>query len=414
MVRVGTAAAALLTSAIAWTSAGAVEANIAPRSWDGYYIGVNAGYLRANASWSDNFGFTTGDFSGSGTAIGLTAGKNRQRGRWVYGIEGDLSLAELRAESFALACFPISCRSDLTSLATLRGRLGYLYAPDLLVFGTAGAAAAGLDHGNFFFSSAKNTAFGFTVGAGVEKRIAPQWTVKAEYLFVHIGGNEACSASLCLVSVENDKFQAHVFRVGLNRHFGQSSPVTMPPASQNRWTGFYAGAFTGYARADTEYVFPLGATTGRFDGDGMLGGVNLGYNWQNGRWVYGVEGDASFVAVKASFFGALETEISQLFTLRGRAGYLVMPGTLLFASGGVAAAPMKFSLFGLGTASSLEFAPVVGAGLEVRLSGNWTVKGEYLFAAFGSADPCGVLCAGLVSSDYLNLSQLRVGINRYF
>lgn len=417
MKRVATAAAGLLASIFWWTGAGAIDSSIGsqPRSWDGYYIGANAGYLRATARWSDGFGFTTGDFSGDGTAIGLTAGKNWQNGRWVYGIEGDISLAELRAESNAFPCFPLDCRSDLSSFATLRGRLGYLFKPNLLLFGTAGIAAANLDHGNFLFSSAKNTGFGFVVGAGIEKRIAPQWTVKAEYLFARIDGGEACSAAICLISVENDKFDAHVFRIGLNRHFGQSGAEPLPVAVANRWTGFYAGVFIGHAQAETEWVFPPGVTSGPFDGEGTLGGVNAGFNWQSGRWVYGVEADAAFANINVSLFGFLETNISQLFTFRGRLGYLATPGVLVYATGGIAAAPMKFSFAGLQTASSVEIAPAIGGGLEVQLARNWTVKGEYLYIAFGSAESCGALCFPVtLTSDHIDVHLFRFGVNRYF
>lgn len=428
MKRVSSAVAGLLASIFWWTAAGAVETNIGPqfRGWDGFYVGASGGIVRGTARWTDDFfGFTTGDFSSSGMLFGLTAGKNWQNGRWVYGIEGDWSLVDFRADSYAIVCAPAGCTSEMTSFATLRGRLGYLFTPNLLVFATAGAAWADLTHGNIVFSVTTNTVSGHVAGAGLEWAVAPQWTLKAEYLFARFDGNEACSVTVCFVSIQNDKFDAHIFRLGMNWHFGQGGAPLFAVAaavSGNSWTGFYAGAFFGYTKAETEWSDPtFGLMSGSFSGDSAIGGLTAGFNWQSGLWIYGVEGDAAFLNITANSAGSFclcfpaETRISELVTLRSRLGYLVQPNILVFASGGVAAGLMKFGNFGIQTGSSLELGPAVGAGIEVQTLRNWTIKGEYLFASFSSSEACNaLLCGGALYSDYIRVHMFRFGINRYF
>jgi outer membrane immunogenic protein len=420
MRRVTAAAAGLLMSIFGWTAASAIDTSIGPqsRNWDGFYIGLNASHIRANARWTDQFGFTTGDFSGEGTSLGFTAGKNWQSGLWVYGVEGDLARSILRAEIPAFACFPLNCQSELTSLATLRGRIGFLLSPDLLIFGTAGLAAGNLRHGNFLFASANNTALGYAAGAGVEARVAQNWTLKAEYIFVDLESNEACSSAICLISVQNNKFNAHAFRLGLNWHFDQSAAPQLHVVPAVQWSGFYAGMIFGYGHVETEWSDSFGFRSGPFDGSGGVAGLNAGFNWQSGRWVYGLEADGAFAKIKTeNCCFTIESQIQHLFTLRGRLGYLVTPTTLLYASGGVAAASIKHGFVGVQTASALEVGSAVGAGLELQLAQNWTMKGEYLLIKFKDSDVCGfnfICFPAVVTSDYLDIHLVRFGFNRYF
>lgn len=219
----------IIASVFLWHGAIAGEADVsAPRyrnaapapMWEGFYFGVAAGYGRSQTNWVDAIGFQTGDFRGSGATLGVTGGHNWQSGRWVYGVEGDISYANISATSQDLfLCFPIGCTTELSLLSTFRARLGYLHAPHTLFYVTAGLAAGTLKHGNALFQSATSTEFGWTIGAGIEKQISNVWAVKGEYLYVELNGSEACSAAVCLVQVNNDYYAVHLFRLGFNRHF---------------------------------------------------------------------------------------------------------------------------------------------------------------------------------------------------
>ena len=124
----------------------------------------------------------------------VTGGHNWQSGRWVYGIEGDLSLTNIFADSDEITCFPFACRTVLNKFATLRGRLGYLLSPDLLVYATTGVKYGKLKHENFLFGSVTNTATGAVFGVGLERKITPLWTLKGEYIFAPPldGGQARC------------------------------------------------------------------------------------------------------------------------------------------------------------------------------------------------------------------------------
>jgi Outer membrane protein beta-barrel domain len=84
----------------------------------------------------------------------------------------------------------------------------------------------------------------------------------------------------------------------------------------NNWTGFYIGAMGGYAKENTS---DIGAISG-----GFAGGT-VGYNWQSGNLVFGIEADAAWsdVGVSASIPGlaSASDKIRDMGTARGRIGY---------------------------------------------------------------------------------------------
>jgi outer membrane immunogenic protein len=110
-----------------------------------------------------------------------------------------------------------------------------------------------------------------------------------------------------------------------------------------------------------------------------------------------------------------ESEVANFFTLRARGGYLITPTTLAFVSGGVALATLKYGNSGVQTGQSVEPGVTVGTGVEVQAFQNWTVKGEYLFMAFGGAEACGFfVCLPNLNSDFMHVHVFRLALNRYF
>jgi outer membrane immunogenic protein len=102
----------------------------------------------------------------------------------------------------------------------VRGRVGYLITPTLLLYGTGGFAYGGVDA---FQQSSTFT--GWTAGGGVEWLFAPHWSAKAEYLYVNLtsSGNNG-GGSLWQVS-NNIHPQINVVRVGVNYHFNFAQPA---------------------------------------------------------------------------------------------------------------------------------------------------------------------------------------------
>jgi outer membrane immunogenic protein len=114
-------------------------------SWSGLYGGVHVGNIDA---WWD-----------SGFVGGIQIGKNWQAGKIVYGIEGDISL---------------SGTDGIDWVGTLRGRVGYLVNPSILLYGTAGLGVVDFDHGG--------TETEFVYGLGIEGKLTEATTVRLEYI----------------------------------------------------------------------------------------------------------------------------------------------------------------------------------------------------------------------------------------
>jgi outer membrane immunogenic protein len=192
-------------------------------------------------------------------------------------------------------------------------------------------------------------------------------------------------------------------------------PYTKAPAAAiaiNNWTGFYIGAMGGYAQEDTSDA--LGEISG-----GFAGGT-LGYNWQTGNFVLGVEADAAWadvgVRVGNPAIAAVETRIRSMGTVRGRVGY-AFDQVLVYGTGGYAWADNRLTLSALGVSvsdSQIHSGWTVGAGVEVMFAPKWSVKAEYLYKSFDSETYFAGIAPPGITSGTLNLNSVQVGVNYHF
>jgi outer membrane immunogenic protein len=143
------------------------------------------------------------------------------------------------------------------------------------------------------------------------------------------------------------------------------------------WRGLYGGVHLGWGESGPA--------------DGIVGGAQIGYNWQAGQIVYGFEVDVSAadISYSESFFGAqTEASIDWLATARGRLGFLVTPGILAYATAGfgIASASASASIPGLVRLSvdDTETDIVYGVGVEGKITDATSLRVEYL--AFGDLD----------------------------
>ena len=195
----------------------------------------------------------TGTISASGFTGGMQAGYNVQRNNWVYGLEADFGAFSLSGSRLFVGPLlgalttagPLTFGTSFSTdwLATVRGRLGWLFRPDLLAYVTGGLALTELQvawtySDNAFggtppnigtgAASASKIKGGLAVGGGFEWAWDRNWSVKAEYLYLDFGKVTATGL------VTNPNFggtpyaqgvsttadlTAHVARVGVNRHF---------------------------------------------------------------------------------------------------------------------------------------------------------------------------------------------------
>lgn len=246
-------------------------------------------------------------------------------------------------------------------------------------------------------------------------------------------------------------------------------PVKADPIAVWSWTGFYVGGNVGYSwgRSDTSISFfnattgvpiapPAGSVTGgQFNMDGWLAGLQLGYNWQNGRWVLGAEadlqwtgqkGDANFLCAATAIGGpclpgstflpagtagaavAFSQELRWFGTLRARLGHTITPTSMVYITGGLAVGNIRTNASLTGTTatappvtatatasnSSTEIGWVIGAGLEAVLSGRLTGKIEYLYVDFGNVSGSVTNTVTNVRANYsseITDHIFRVGLN---
>jgi outer membrane immunogenic protein len=232
------------------------------------------------------------------------------------------------------------------------------------------------------------------------------------------------------------------------------APVIVDPGYN--WTGFYSGLNIGYSwgrsSGTQEFVNTatgtvLDSNVVKFNMDGVIGGGQIGYNWQRDRWVLGLEADiqgsgqkgggngvcpggpaTSTTTLPAAVNGpcsvgqtgdtipfnvpafpvatSVDQKLTWFGTVRGRVGATFTPTVLGYVTGGLAYGEVSstntvtgFNQLGpQGVNVPPAFAAVsassnnrstragwtVGAGIEGVISGNWTAKVEYLYVDLGN------------------------------
>ena len=171
------------------------------------------------------------------------------------------------------------------------------------------------------------------------------------------------------------------------------APMIVPPAAS--WAGWYIGLHAGVSwtqstNLGTFTTSPLERT----DATGFIGGGQIGYNWQSGNFVFGIEVDGSGLSAKETATDAnnpgysASNQIRWLATARTRFG-LAVGNTMAYATAGVAFGGVKNCLINDATPSfpksesKTRVGWVVGGGVEHMWSRNWTIALEGLFVDLG-------------------------------
>ena len=236
-----------------------------PPMWTGFYGGLNIG-----GGWTDNGGanntssafydtrYSMGapvpgagvsnlfflpdgnSLGGAGGVLGgAQAGYNFQFGQFVIGAETDFQGTSISSSNTngGGVLYPAfynnaggsnyltavnlvgSANANLSWFGTVRGRVGYLITPTLLIYGTGGFAYGQVDAWGF---SSTNT--GWTAGGGVEWMFAPHWSAKVEYLYVDLSGSNSLNNSGYNFGY-NYNPGLNVVRAGVNYHFNWGAPA---------------------------------------------------------------------------------------------------------------------------------------------------------------------------------------------
>lgn len=284
-----------------------------PPMWTGFYVGLNAGGSWANSNsiqlasvgvpqTADFYGFgtsvvgasnyalasaaaLTGNLNGSSSGGFIGGGQIGYNWQFytslVAGVEADIQgLTSSSGSRVAATALPLpadgwwapgtvltstaSGSSRLEYIGTVRGRLGWLVTPTLLVYGTGGLAYGGVSanlaysqwnnstdfySGNTFgpaFGAANfsNTQVGWTAGGGLEWMFWPNWSAKVEYLYYDLGSVRVSTATPAAYNVAeipgfpgfsgvwattltsaSMRVNGNIVRAGVNYHFNWGAPA---------------------------------------------------------------------------------------------------------------------------------------------------------------------------------------------
>ncbi len=256
----------------------------------------------------------------------------------------------------------------------------------------------------------------------------------------------------------------------------KEAPVYVPPPPSFSWAGLYGGINIGYGFGDggqeyggIAYISPAlvgpnvdlrrlrypggSALGGTSNLNGVLGGGQVGYNWQFSPWlVFGIETDIqasdvhdtvnSAAAVADAFGTHLQTATSTKSvdwygTVRGRVGVApFIPNLLIYGTGGFAyggvnhgvgfadiftGAATGFSSVATAQYDSTSTGWTAGGGIEWSPTGfpAWSVKVEYLYVDLGSTNISGVSVGGnpvygATYSSPTRFHTVRAGLNWHF
>lgn len=166
------------------------------------------------------------------------------------------------------------------------------------------------------------------------------------------------------------------------------------------WQGLYVGANLGYERGS------VSNTSARPSGGEL--GVQGGYLWQNGRFVFGAEADLQ-ISGADDVFAPWKFSNPWFGTLRSRGG-VAFNNVLLYGTAGLSYGALRAQSTITGAVESkVSLGWAAGAGVEIALTGNWRARVEYLYVDLSdrSYSVTGV-------NNGLGVNVLRMGVNYRF
>ncbi|WP_213741188.1 outer membrane beta-barrel protein [Bradyrhizobium sp. dw_411] len=222
--------------------------------WSGAYAGVNVGYGWGRSSDTSTLG-TPPVFTDSvnarmnGVSGGAQIGYNLQMQNWLVGLEGDIQ-ATGQSNSHSYTCAAGVCTTTLLGgifpipgpavsatetqridfFGTVRGRVGLVVVPTVLLYATGGLAYGQVDADSTLSGATRsqNYKLGWTAGGGIEGAIGGGWTARLEYLYLDLGKVSGTFTSnladptgtTALVGGFSSRITDNILRVGVNYRFG--------------------------------------------------------------------------------------------------------------------------------------------------------------------------------------------------
>jgi outer membrane immunogenic protein len=170
------------------------------------------------------------------------------------------------------------------------------------------------------------------------------------------------------------------------------------PLGPYSWIGPYIGATAGY-----QWGWISNNPT---QPSGLEGGVEGGYNWQSGHFVFGGETDLNLSTASATI-APVEFSTPWFGTVRGRGG-VTFSNVMVFGTAGLAYGDLRADSAGL-SESHANVGWVAGAGVELSFTQRWSAKAEWLYL-----DLAGNNFSVTGANNGLTANLLRFGVNYHF
>lgn len=211
---------------------------VVPVSWQGFYVGLNAGTLWGKTDWDyPTFGTST-EPKYAGALLGGQMGYNYQMGKWVLGLEGDIAWSNTKGAAACPSAYFYTCETEMSWFATVTGRAGYSWERTLF-YVKGGLAMADVTQQTSYnlsnyglvagpptgpINGSSVIAMGWTVGLGAEYSITANLSAKAEYLYYDLGTDGFVVDYATPVDARE---RGGLARVGLNWRFAPAPVAVM-------------------------------------------------------------------------------------------------------------------------------------------------------------------------------------------
>ncbi|MFB6451144.1 outer membrane beta-barrel protein [Bradyrhizobium tunisiense] len=287
-------------------------------NWTGGYLGGHVGGGYGRTSFSDPYGPSIyGDVTDTPAFLaGGQIGYNWQKDNWVFGVELDASRVISDGTNSCLAAsgtvVGATCKASPNVFVTSAGRVGYAFGPQghTLAYLKGGVAwqhnRGGIVNNNEYFGFTPQGATHFEygrvggiIGAGVEQRLAPAWSLKFEYDYLGFGGPSVATAPteqfppLVIRPANTSSLSSsyHLGKVGLNYHF-DADP------SAPGWSDASVYATKGTVNAPP----PAYAAGWSFEGGSRLWLSRGRFQWDNSA-VPAILGDPTILESRLTYHG---------------------------------------------------------------------------------------------------------------
>jgi outer membrane immunogenic protein len=199
----------------------------------------------------------------------------------------------------------------------------------------------------------------------------------------------------------------------------------VPAPAPCDWSGFYIGMNVGVAGLTanlTDLDYAYSGDTHVLENTNFMGGGQIGYNWQKGAFVFGLEADADYLNTEESYlvdtYYYHRAKVDFQGSLRARAGVTV-DKALIYATGGVALShgSDEFRYIeeaGTATQDDWQAGFVGGMGVEYMLNCHWSARMEALYSHYPESRNDFVDHPGYRYEFQNDVYSVRFGINYLF